>query len=177
MGVNFFRFASFLSAVVLIFSNPLAGGPETTNEESAATEQKHVITRSSDDQDSLLHNGPVKDFVVAVRYKAYEEVRTGGELHVELTQKGNPVTLLDKEPHLFVKYKNPKWLKYGNLKVHHSIESLLKGHYWGRIAPNPDATEDVTVAIIFPGKQGTLRVTFNPKEILAIKEVIDTKRD
>ena len=44
--------------------------------------------RSSEDEDSLLHNGPVRDFVVAVRYKVYKGVWPGGELHVELTHKG-----------------------------------------------------------------------------------------
>ena len=171
------KLAPFLGSLVITFPGILACGGDSPVEDSAGTKENHVIRRFSEDQDSLVHNGPVTDLVFAVRYKVYREVWTGGEMHVELTRKGIPVSLLDKEPHFHVKYRNPKWKDNGAHKVQYSIESQLKGHFWGRINPNPDTMEGVTVAIIFPGKQGTLRVTFTPEELLAIREIIDTNRD
>lgn len=141
-------------------------------------EPVRVLTRSSTKADSVVHNGPVKDFEVNLRYKVYDlEVNgwsRGGELQVELTRKGEPVSLIDKEPHILVKVReHPK--RQSSLRVHHSVESLLKGKYWGSIGGSPERIEEVEIAISFHGKQGTLRVTFTGDEIRRIKEEVVTK--
>lgn len=162
------------ASLIFVFMNVSAETSEAKEGEPSQGKQEHVLLRASGDQESLVHNGPVKDFVFAVRYVVYKGVEGAGELHVELRHQGVPVPLLDKEPQIHVKYKDPKWWKYADAHiVHHSIESLMKGHYWTRMAPNPDTWEEVHVRVIFPGKQGTLGVTFTPEEILSTKEVVD----
>lgn len=168
-------FPSFLSAFVWCLPLGVFAAEPPVGEKA---EPGRVLTRSSTEENSVVHNGPVKDLKVNLRYKVYDvEVNgwsRGGELQVELTRKGMPVSLIDKEPFILVKVReHPK--RQTALRVHHSVESLLNGKYWGSIGGSPERIEEVEIAISFHGKQGTLRVTFTGDEIRRIKEEVKTK--